>query len=136
MRRAARSVLILIAALLALAPAGAQAEKRVALVIGNSAYRNTPPLPNPRQDACAIADALQKLGFSVQSGFDLDRAATEQALRAFGATLGDADVALFYYAGHGLQVDTRELPRPGRCAPRQRERPTASRPSISRSCCR
>jgi uncharacterized caspase-like protein len=101
-----RLVVILVAALLALAPAGARAEKRVALVIGNSAYRNTPALPNPRNDAAAIADALQKLGFSVQSGFDLDRAATEQALRAFGGALGDADVALFYYAGHGLQVDT------------------------------
>jgi hypothetical protein len=102
-----RSIVILVAALLALAPAGAQAERRVALVIGNSAYRNTPPLPNPRNDAAAIADALQQLGFSVQSGFDLDRAATEQALRAFGDRLGDADVALFYYAGHGLQVDTK-----------------------------
>ncbi|HZF36596.1 MAG TPA: caspase family protein [Candidatus Angelobacter sp.] len=105
MRWIIRSVVI--AALLVLAPAGAQAEKRVALVIGNSAYRNAPALPNPRNDAAAIADALQKLGFSVQSGFDLDRAATEQMLRTFGDTLGDADVALFYYAGHGLQVDTK-----------------------------
>ena len=81
----------------------------MALVIGNSAYRNTPALPNPRNDAAAIADALSELGFAVQSGFDLDRAATEQALRAFGGALGDADVALFYYAGHGLQVDTRNF---------------------------
>jgi hypothetical protein len=109
MRWVIRPIIILVAALLALAPAGAQAEKRVALVIGNSAYRNTPPLPNPRNDAVAIADALSTLGFAVQSGFDLDRAATEQALRAFGGALGDADVALFYYAGHGLQVDTRNF---------------------------
>jgi uncharacterized caspase-like protein len=107
MRWAVRLFVILVVLLLALAPAGAQAEKRVALVIGNSAYRNAPALPNPHDDAAAIADALQKLGFSVQSGFDLGRAATEQMLRAFGDTLGDADVALFYYAGHGLQVDTR-----------------------------
>ena len=107
MRWLVRSVVLLLVALLALAPAGAWAEKRVALVIGNSAYRNTPPLPNPRNDAAAIADTLQNLGFAVQSGFDLDRAGTEQALRAFGDSLGDADVALFYYAGHGLQVDTR-----------------------------
>ena len=106
MRWVIRSV-VFISALLALAPAGAQAEKRVALVIGNSAYRNTPPLPNPRNDAAAVADALRGLGFAVQSGFDLDRAATEQALRAFGGALDDADVALFYYAGHGLQVETR-----------------------------
>jgi hypothetical protein len=105
MRQIIKLVAILIAALLALAPAAAQAEKRVALVIGNSAYRNTPALPNPRCEAAAIADALSKLGFAVQSGYDLDRAGTEQALRAFGESLGDADVALFYYAGHGLQVD-------------------------------
>ncbi len=104
---AARLTVIFIAALPLVAPAGAHAEKRVALVIGNSAYRNTPALPNPRNDAAAMADALQKLGFVVHSGLDLDRAATEQALRAFGGALGDADVALFYYAGHGLQVDTK-----------------------------
>jgi hypothetical protein len=107
MRWLVRPIALLVAALLALAPASAQADRRVALVIGNSAYRNTPALPNPRNDAAAIADALQKLGFAVQSGFDLDRAATEQALRAFGDSLGDADVALFYYAGHGLQVDAK-----------------------------
>ena len=109
MRWVVRPIVILVAALLALAPADAQAEKRVALVIGNSAYRNTPPLPNPRNDAAAVAEALSRLGFAVRSGFDLDRAATEQALRAFGGALGDADVALFYYAGHGLQVDTRNF---------------------------
>ena len=105
MRGAMKSIVLVIAALLALAPVAAQAEKRVALVIGNSAYRNTPALPNPHNDAATIADALTKLGFAVQSGFDLDRAATEQVLRAFAESLGDADVALFYYAGHGLQVD-------------------------------
>jgi hypothetical protein len=105
MRWLGRSTIILLAALLALTAGAAQAEKRVALVIGNSAYRNTPTLPNPRNDAAAIAEALSKLGFAVQNGYDLDRAATEQALRAFAESLGDADVALFYYAGHGLQVD-------------------------------
>jgi hypothetical protein len=106
MRGAVTSVVLFIAVLLALAPA-AHAETRVALVIGNSAYRNTPALPNPRNDAAAMAEALTKLGFAVQSGYDLDRTATEKALRAFAETLGDADVALFYYAGHGLQVDTK-----------------------------
>jgi Caspase domain len=130
-----RFVVILVAALLALAPAGARAEKRVALVIGNSAYRNTPALPNPRNDAAAIAEALSRLGFAVQSGIDLDRAATEQALRAFGGALGDADVALFYYAGHGLQVDTRNyLVRSMPGWPRITTCP--SRPSTSRWCCR
>ena len=105
MRRVLRSIVLVIAALLAVAPVPAQAEKRVALVIGNSAYRNTPALPNPRNDAATVADTLTKLGFAVQSGYDLDRAGTEQALRAFAESLGDADVALFYYAGHGLQVD-------------------------------
>jgi hypothetical protein len=73
MRGAVTSVVLFIAVLLALAPA-AHAETRVALVIGNSAYRNTPALPNPRNDAAAMAEALTKLGFAVQSGYDLDGA--------------------------------------------------------------
>lgn len=101
-----RRLLAPILALLLLAPAAA-AETRVALVIGNSAYRNTAALPNPRNDAAAMAAALQPLGFRVLSGFDLDRAHTETMLRDFADSLVDVDVALFYYAGHGLQVEGR-----------------------------
>jgi uncharacterized caspase-like protein len=80
------------------------AKKRVALVIGNSAYRYTPRLENPRNDATDMAAALRKLGFEVLEGFDLDKAAFERRIRDFAAALQGADVGVFFYAGHGLLV--------------------------------
>jgi uncharacterized caspase-like protein len=85
------------------APA-ATARKRVALVIGNSAYRYTPRLENPRNDATDMGAALKKLGFEVLEGFDLDKAAFERKIRDFAAALQGADVGVFFYAGHGLLV--------------------------------
>jgi uncharacterized caspase-like protein len=79
-------------------------ERRVALVMGNSAYQFTPHLPNPTNDAEAMASALQRLGFEVSKGIDLDRAETELLIREFTKKLPGADVALFFYAGHGMQV--------------------------------
>jgi uncharacterized caspase-like protein len=79
-------------------------ERRVALVIGNSAYQFTPHLPNPTNDAEAMAAALQRLGFEVSKGIDLDRMETELIIREFTKKLPGADVALFFYAGHGMQV--------------------------------
>jgi uncharacterized caspase-like protein len=85
----------------------AQADKRVALVIGNSAYRTVPALPNPDADARLMADTLLSLGFFVVGGgarTDLDKAGFDGALREFGEALDGADVALFYYAGHGVET--------------------------------
>jgi len=82
----------------------ATAKKRVALVIGNSAYRYTPKLENPRNDATDMGAALKKLGFEVLEGFDLDKAAFERKIRDFAAALQNADVGVFFYAGHGLLV--------------------------------
>jgi hypothetical protein len=87
-----------------LAPAGARAEKRVALVIGNAAYQNTTPLNNPSNDAQDVAGALKRLGFDVVEGRDLDKRSMERLIRQYGTKLTGADVALFFYAGHGLQV--------------------------------
>jgi uncharacterized caspase-like protein len=81
------------------------AERRVALVIGNSDYRNTPKLQNPKNDATDVAAALGKVGFQVISGFDLDKQATERKIRDFIDAMPGAAVGLFFYAGHGLQVD-------------------------------
>jgi hypothetical protein len=85
----------------------AAAEKRVALVIGNSAYQSVPRLENPKSDALLVADTLQRLGFTLVGGgaqVELDKAAFDNAVQRFGSQLIGADVALFYYAGHGVQV--------------------------------
>jgi hypothetical protein len=85
----------------------ARADKRVALVIGNSAYKNVAALENPRNDAKLIADTLRGLGFVLVGGGaqpDLDKLSLDRAVQEFGRQLAGADVGLFYYAGHGLQV--------------------------------
>jgi uncharacterized caspase-like protein len=80
------------------------AERRVALVIGNSAYAHAPALQNPVNDATAISAALERLGFQVQLGTDLDITGMRDTLRRFSLSAEGADLALFFYAGHGLQV--------------------------------
>jgi uncharacterized caspase-like protein len=79
-------------------------EKRVALVIGNSAYKHTAPLDNPKNDAADMAAALRKFGFDVIEGFDLGKAGLEGKIRDFAAALSGAEVGVFFYAGHGLQA--------------------------------
>jgi len=83
--------------------AHAQAEKRVALVIGNSAYKNTTRLPNPKNDAEDVAAALNRLGFETVVGIDLDKSGMEQASIRFARAAREADTALFYYSGHAMQ---------------------------------
>ncbi len=80
------------------------AEKRVALVIGNGAYVHAGALRNPRNDASDVAAKLRALGFDVIEGLDLEKRAMEVHIRDFGNAIEDADVALFYYAGHGMLV--------------------------------
>ena len=81
------------------------ADKRVALVIGNGAYKSVANLPNPPKDAQAIAALLRNLGFEVVQGTDLTHAGMTDTLRKFAAEAENADVAMFFYAGHGLQLD-------------------------------
>ncbi|WP_035966178.1 caspase family protein [Bradyrhizobium sp. YR681] len=84
----------------------ALADKRVALVIGNSAYKSAPKLGNPVNDAALIGGMLKKSGFdTVDVRQDLNAPEMRKALREFGARTRDADVAIVYYAGHGLEVD-------------------------------
>ena len=79
--------------------------KRVALVIGNSAYTDTAKLPNTSGDARAIAASLRRLGFvDVEEKYDLSQAGMVAALRDFGDKAADADWAVIYYAGHGLEM--------------------------------
>src|ERR1700759_3215469 len=84
----------------------ALAEKRVALVLGNSAYQNVPPLANPVNDAALMADTFKKAGFDVVvSKQDLGALETRRVLRDFSDSAADADIAVIYYAGHGIEVD-------------------------------
>ncbi len=97
-----RVLAFLASALLLALPAAA--EKRVALVIGNSAYKEVAQLPNPVNDANEISSALKSAGFDVILGVDLDKRAFDTKVRNFADLLEDADAAIFFYAGHGLQV--------------------------------
>ncbi|HEY5964930.1 MAG TPA: caspase family protein [Xanthobacteraceae bacterium] len=84
----------------------ALAEKRVALVLGNSAYQNVAPLANPVNDSARIAATLKDAGFDVvDSRRDLSAIDTRRALRDFADRSRDADIAVVYYAGHGIEVD-------------------------------
>jgi peptide/nickel transport system substrate-binding protein len=83
----------------------ANADRRVALVVGNAGYIHTPGLENPINDARDVASALGELGFQVILGTNLDKRGFEQKIREFAKTLAGADVGLFFYSGHGLQVN-------------------------------
>ena len=97
---------MLLAAALLLVCQPAFADKRVALILGNSAYLNAPPLANPVNDGALIAARLKEAGFDVvDSRRDLSALQTRRALRDFGDSARDADIAVVYYAGHGIEVD-------------------------------
>ena len=99
---------ILVAGLLAVFFASpAVAGKRVALVVGNSAYQHVSKLQNPKNDAVLVAETLNRLGFALVGGqaqLELDKAGFDSAVQRFGNQMMGAEVALFYYAGHGIQV--------------------------------
>jgi tetratricopeptide (TPR) repeat protein len=81
--------------------------RRVALVIGNNAYAHVRPLPNPSNDARAMAKSLRDIGFVVTEGTDLDRTAMQATIRDFLRDAARSQVAVVYYAGHGVQIDGR-----------------------------
>src|SRR3954464_1273511 len=80
----------------------ANAERRVAFVVGNGAYKNVAALPNPPVDAKAMASALRNVGFDVVEGTNLTRDKMTERLLDFGKKAQGADVAVFFYAGHGI----------------------------------
>ena len=102
-------IIIIALSFLILAPGvgHAMAEKRVALVIGNGAYKHAPELVNPSNDAGDIAARLKELDFEVVVRLDATLPEMLAALQEFSDKLRSADLALFYYAGHGLQVNGR-----------------------------
>jgi hypothetical protein len=83
----------------------ALADKRVAFVVGNGAYKNVPQLPNPAIDASSMARALRNVGFDVVEGTNLTRDKMTEKLLDFGKRAEGADVAVFFYAGHGIAVN-------------------------------
>src|SRR5437868_968999 len=92
-----------LAAVAAFAAPEASAETRVALVIGNGAYRSAPALLNPRHDAEDVSAALERLGFETIVGLDTDKAAIDETVIRFSRAARGADIALFYYSGHAMQ---------------------------------
>lgn len=87
----------------------AAGERRVALIIGNSKYAATDTLPNPGNDARVMTDVLGRLGFEVTAGNDLTAPDLSRLVHSFVQKLGSSDVALFFYAGHGLQYQGRNF---------------------------
>ena len=82
----------------------AKADKRVAFVVGNGAYKNVAQLPNPPIDARAMAAVLRNVGFDVVEGTNLTRDTMTEKLLDFGKKAQGADVAVFFYAGHGIAI--------------------------------
>ncbi len=97
---------LVVALLMLIVPAFAQDRplRGVALVIGQSDYRTLPALKNPANDAAAMEDLLRRLGFEVTAALDNDQAALTASVAAFEATAANADVALVYYSGHGIEA--------------------------------
>ena len=92
----------------------ALAGKRVALVIGNSAYQNVIPLANPKNDSEAMSAVLKRAGFDVvELKHDLSVSEMRRALRDFSDTVRDADFAVVYFAGHGIEIDGTNYLDPG-----------------------
>lgn len=103
MRRSAIGILVFL--LLGVMPCGAATH--VALVVGNSDYQSVGKLANPANDARLVAETFQRLGFTLVGGaaqLDLDKPRFDQVIQAFSKQLLGAEVAVFYYAGHGIQV--------------------------------
>ena len=97
---------LVLAATLFLVSQPALADKRVALILGNSTYQNVPPLSNPVNDGAVMAATFKGAGFDVVvSRYDLTALDTRRVLRDFEDRARDADVAVVYYAGHGMEVD-------------------------------
>jgi len=109
MRSFFRIVLTMLAGALVVSawPSSAAAQKRVALVVGKSAYQHAPRLANPKNDAEEVSAAFSRLGYSVIAAFDLDKVAFDRTLQQFRTALRGADLGVLFYSGHGVQLTGR-----------------------------
>ena len=97
--------ILLCGLLFPLSVAAAHANKRIALIIGNSAYQHAPALPSPTNDARAMAAAFQKAGYDVVStAYDVGNLDLKRAIRQFEDAAADSDIAVVYFAGHGIEI--------------------------------
>jgi len=99
-----RVIVLGLAMLLLATSASHSAQSRIALVVGNSAYTNVPALPNPANDAADVSQSLQRLGFNVTTVTDAKFDAFRQALIEFGRAARGADMAVVFFAGHGVEI--------------------------------
>jgi uncharacterized caspase-like protein len=104
-RATAAWALLAVLILLVTAPHHARAQSRVALIIGNSAYAHVTALPNPANDAEDVAASFERLGFQVTRVANANRAAMLDALRSFEERSVGAEIAIVFFAGHGIEVD-------------------------------
>lgn len=91
-------------ALMFLAPLNVAYSAKFALVIGNSQYKSVPTLPNPTNDADAVAAALKRLGFDVSIANNATKVELERTLADFSEKAADAEMSIVFYAGHGIEV--------------------------------
>src|SRR3954468_480335 len=102
----ALGAILLAASLILLFSEPAFAEKRIALVMGNSSYQHVSRLANPANDSEAMAATLKNAGFDVVTlKRDLKANEMRRALRDFSDHVRDADMAIVYFAGHGIEID-------------------------------
>lgn len=135
-RMAAVFALIVCGMGLASLAAAAVPERRVALVIGNSAYTAVPPLANPMRDAKGVSAALKRLGFEVVEGYDLKMDDMTNVVRQFAQKLDGAKAGLVYYAGHGIAVGDENYLIPVDASLRSRPISISARSTSSSSCAR
>lgn len=105
MHRALRILSICVTCLVTATAALAYGERKVALVVGNGAYTHAAPLANPVNDAQAMSNKLEAMGFETYTGFDLNKTEMERLLRNFVRASRESDVNLLFFAGHGMAVD-------------------------------
>lgn len=103
----ARLALLIVCSFFGIGTPAIALARRVALVIGNGAYQYTSPLANPAYDARTLGSELTRLGFEVEVAQDVDRTNMDQSLQRFARKMVGVEVALFFYAGHGLQIGSR-----------------------------